>query len=124
VPELDDDNIVSFYGFDDLVETAFTRVGTRTATANGFVDYREGERVRKIDAPACLVVRSQSNIPCSCLFNVPVMAPFALAIVESPAKYTVCARLEISPLGAPRAVAANASTETTCEYNIVNINMT
>jgi hypothetical protein len=51
----------------------------------------------------------------------PVMAPLALAIVESPARYTVCARFEISALGAARAVAASASAETTCEYSIFSI---
>jgi hypothetical protein len=50
--------------------------------------------------------------------DVPVITPFALAIVESPAMYTVCARFETSPLGAASAVAAHASTETTCEYNM------
>ena len=47
------------------------------------------------------------------------MAPFAFAIVESPARYTVCARFETSPLGALKAVPASASNETTCEYNIL-----
>jgi hypothetical protein len=40
-------------------------------------------------------------------------------MVESPARYTVCARLERSPLGAAMAVAASANTEATCEYNIL-----
>jgi hypothetical protein len=52
------------------------------------------------------------------MVDIPVITPAALAIVESPAMYTVCARFETSPLGAASAVAAHTSTETTCEYNI------
>ncbi|RYF38098.1 MAG: hypothetical protein EOO27_51355 [Comamonadaceae bacterium] len=49
----------------------------------------------------------------------PVITPFAFAIVESPAIYTVGARFESSPLGAANTAPASASRETTCEYNIL-----
>jgi hypothetical protein len=45
------------------------------------------------------------------LGGVPVVTPLAFAIVESPARYTVCARFSTWLLGALRAVAAKASTE-------------
>lgn len=52
----------------------------------------------------------------------PVVAPLALAIVESPARYTVGARFCNSPLGAAKAVAASANSETTFETDNILVN--
>jgi hypothetical protein len=45
VTELDNDDVVGLYGFDDLIEAAFARVGARAAAAYGLVDDGDGERV-------------------------------------------------------------------------------
>jgi len=56
VPEFDDHNVVGLHGFDDLVEAALDRVGTCAAPSDGFVDYRQAERVGNVDAPPCGMV--------------------------------------------------------------------
>jgi hypothetical protein len=64
VTELDDDDVVGLYQFDDLVEAALTRVGARAAAANGLVDDGDRERVREGNAPACFIVRTGSRTDC------------------------------------------------------------
>lgn len=95
--ELDDDNVVGLHDFDDLVKAAFTGVEAGATATDGFVDDGEGEGVGKEDVPA-FAARSEGGDQNVRLGKVPVIAPFALAIVESPARYTVCALQDIEAL--------------------------
>lgn len=53
VPELDDDDVVGLHDVDDVVETALDGEGARAAPADGFVDYRQRDRVGEVDSPSC-----------------------------------------------------------------------